>query len=228
MLVAAPADARASTSAPPATSTTAWSSSETEGTAILVVSEDLDEVLSLADRILVMYEGEIISEVDPRTATVGEIGLLMAGVRNSTRRQSGPRRRGAGRRSGDRSVSLPEVRIEKRLHQRRWLMVAVPFGSLVVALAAIAVLLTATGHSPPTTFRRLFDAGFLADGALGNTLIAATPLAFTGLAAAVAFRMRLFNIGAEGRLYLGAIGAAGVGAATSHSQCRARADLGQW
>ena len=105
---------------------------------------------------------------------------------------------------------VPEVRIEKRLHQRRWLMVAVPFGSLVVALAAIAVLLTATGHSPPTTFRRLFDAGFLADGALGNTLIAATPLAFTGLAAAVAFRMRLFNIGAEGQLYLGAIGAAGM------------------
>jgi simple sugar transport system permease protein len=107
-------------------------------------------------------------------------------------------------------VIVPEVRIEKRLHQRRWLMVAVPFGSLVVALAAIAVLLTATGHSPPTTFRRLFDAGFLADGALGNTLIAATPLAFTGLAAAVAFRMRLFNIGAEGQLYLGAIGAAGM------------------
>ena len=61
-----------------------------------------------------------------------------------------------------------------------------------------------------TTFRRLFDAAFLADGALTNTLISATPLAFTGLAAAVAFRMRLFNIGAEGQLYFGAIGAAGI------------------
>ena len=43
-----------------------------------------------------------------------------------------------------------------------------------------------------------------------TTLIAATPLAFTGLAAAVAFRMRLFNIGGEGQLYFGAIGAAGI------------------
>jgi ABC-type uncharacterized transport system permease subunit len=107
-------------------------------------------------------------------------------------------------------MSLPQVRIEKRLRQRRWLMVVVPLGSLVVAHIAIAILLVTTGHPPVTTFRRLFDAAYLADGALSNTLIAATPLAFTGLAAAVAFRMRLFNIGGEGQLYFGAIGAAGA------------------
>lgn len=107
-------------------------------------------------------------------------------------------------------MRLPEVRIEKRLRQRRWLMVAVPLGSLVVAHLAIAVLLAATGHAPVETFRQLFDAAYLADGAITNTLIAATPLAFTGLAAAVAFRMRLFNIGAEGQLYFGAVGAAGI------------------
>ena len=107
-------------------------------------------------------------------------------------------------------MSKPEVRIEKRLHQRRWLMVAVPLGSLLVAHIAIGILLVATGHAPIATFRRLFDAAYLADGALTNSLIAATPLAFTGLAAAVAFRMKLFNIGAEGQLYFGAIGASGV------------------
>ncbi|HEY6961639.1 MAG TPA: ABC transporter ATP-binding protein [Gaiellaceae bacterium] len=51
------------------------------GTAIVVVSEDLDEVLTLSDRILVMYEGEIISEVDPGTSTREALGLMMAGVR---------------------------------------------------------------------------------------------------------------------------------------------------
>jgi simple sugar transport system permease protein len=107
-------------------------------------------------------------------------------------------------------VTRLSVRIEKRLVERRWLTVAVPLGSLVVAFAIIAVVLAATGHAPLPTFRRLFDAAFLADGALSNTLISATPLAFTGLAAAVAFRMRLFNIGAEGQLYFGAIGAAGI------------------
>ncbi len=107
-------------------------------------------------------------------------------------------------------MTRPVVRIERRLVQHRWLSVAVPLGSLVVAFAAIALVLVATGHAPWPTFRRLFDAAFLADGALSNTLISATPLAFTGLAAAFAFRMRLFNIGAEGQLYLGAIGAAGI------------------
>ena len=48
--------------------------------AVLLISEDLDEVMMLSDRIVVMYEGAIAGEVDPRTATVEEIGLLMAGV----------------------------------------------------------------------------------------------------------------------------------------------------
>ena len=50
------------------------------GTAVLIVSEDLDEVMSLSDRIVVMYEGRIIGSADPRTATREYIGLLMAGV----------------------------------------------------------------------------------------------------------------------------------------------------
>jgi simple sugar transport system ATP-binding protein len=52
------------------------------GTAILVISEDLDEILALSDRVLVMYEGEIIGEVqDPRTVSRDRLGLMMAGVR---------------------------------------------------------------------------------------------------------------------------------------------------
>ena len=50
------------------------------GTAAVIISEDLDEVMTLSDRILVMYEGAIIGSADPRTATREEIGMLMAGV----------------------------------------------------------------------------------------------------------------------------------------------------
>jgi len=50
------------------------------GIAVLVISEDLDEVISISDRILVMYEGTIIGEVGPRTTTREAIGLMMAGV----------------------------------------------------------------------------------------------------------------------------------------------------
>ena len=50
-----------------------------KGVAVLLLSEDLDEVRALADRIAVMYEGQIVGIVDPGTATLEEIGLLMAG-----------------------------------------------------------------------------------------------------------------------------------------------------
>lgn len=103
------------------------------------------------------------------------------------------------------------MRIERRLVTPRWLVLAVPAASLVAAFAAAALVLLAAGKDPVTTYARLFDRGFFAPGALTSTLVTATPLLFTGLAAAAAFRMRLWNIGGEGQLYLGAVGASGVG-----------------
>ena len=49
--------------------------------AVLLVSLELDEVMSLSDRILVMYEGEIVGELDPKKTTVEELGLYMAGAK---------------------------------------------------------------------------------------------------------------------------------------------------
>lgn len=49
------------------------------GVGILLVSEDLDEVLALADRVIVMYEGRITGTVDAAQATVASIGVLMGG-----------------------------------------------------------------------------------------------------------------------------------------------------
>ncbi len=51
------------------------------GKAVLLVSLELDEVMNLSDRILVMYEGEIVGEFDPKKTTVQELGLYMAGAR---------------------------------------------------------------------------------------------------------------------------------------------------
>jgi simple sugar transport system ATP-binding protein len=53
------------------------------GVAILLLSEDLDEIRTLADRILVVYEGEIVGELETASATTEEIGLLMAGGHGS-------------------------------------------------------------------------------------------------------------------------------------------------
>jgi general nucleoside transport system permease protein len=103
------------------------------------------------------------------------------------------------------------LRIERRLRQPRWLLFAVPAVSIVLAFFAAGLVLLATGHDPLSAYRQLFDAAFLNPGALTQTLVSATPLAFTGLAAAAAFRMRLFNIGGEGQLLIGAITAAAAG-----------------
>jgi simple sugar transport system ATP-binding protein len=49
------------------------------GTAVLLVSAELEEVTALADRLLVIYKGKIVGEVDPKVTTNEEIGLLMTG-----------------------------------------------------------------------------------------------------------------------------------------------------
>jgi len=102
------------------------------------------------------------------------------------------------------------IAVERRLHQPRWLKYAVPFASVVVAFLIMAVVLLLTSHDPIHTYRRLFDAAFIGSAAWTDTVTLATPIIFTGLAASVAFRMQLFNIGAEGQLYIGAICAAGA------------------
>ena len=52
-----------------------------EGKAVLLISLELDEVMTLSDRILVMYEGEIVGEFDPKKITVNELGLYMSGAK---------------------------------------------------------------------------------------------------------------------------------------------------
>ncbi len=58
-----------------------------EGSAILLVSLELEEVMSLSDRILVMYEGEIVGELDPKTTTTQELGLYMAGAKRNVNKE---------------------------------------------------------------------------------------------------------------------------------------------
>ena len=56
------------------------------GSAILLVSLELDEVMNLSDRILVIYEGTIVADLDPKETTVQELGLYMAGSKRKGER----------------------------------------------------------------------------------------------------------------------------------------------
>ena len=92
--------------------------------------------------------------------------------------------------------------VEKRATFR---MIGLPVLALIFAMGVCAVLVMLSGASPFQVF------GLMVKGALGSrfaaleTLTRATPLIFTGLAAAVAFRAKLWNIGAEAQLYIGAV-----------------------
>src|SRR5215207_7773412 len=92
----------------------------------------------------------------------------------------------------------------------RWLSPLATIGAVVVALVIGAVILAFVGGDPVRAYLHIFDAAFGDVGVLSDTLVKSTPLILTGLACALAFRMRLWNIGAEGQFLLGAWGASAV------------------
>ncbi len=86
-----------------------------------------------------------------------------------------------------------------------------PLAALAATLAIGAALVLAAGGAPLAVFGLILEGAAGSRFALLETLNRATPLIFTGLAVAVAFRARLWNIGAEGQLYLGALATAVLG-----------------
>lgn len=103
------------------------------------------------------------------------------------------------------------MRLEKRTTPSRAALLLAPAGALGFTLAISALLVLWAGAPVGRTYLLLFKGGFGSLFAWSETLTRAVPLMLTGLAAAVAFRARLFNIGAEGQLYAGALAAVAVG-----------------
>ena len=103
------------------------------------------------------------------------------------------------------------MRLEKRPAVSRAALVFAPFGAVLFTLAITALLVLWAGQPVAQTYGLLLKGGFGSVFALSETLTRAIPLTLTGLSAAVAFRARLFNIGAEGQLYAGALAAIAVG-----------------
>ena len=104
------------------------------------------------------------------------------------------------------------MRIEPRESPGRLLTLGVPVLSALVALALAAIPLMLAGAPVAQAYLEMYRGVFGSVFAMSEMLTRATPLIFTGLAAALAFRARLWNIGAEGQLYLGAMAAVAIGA----------------
>jgi general nucleoside transport system permease protein len=103
------------------------------------------------------------------------------------------------------------MRLEKRTQTSPLALLLAPLGAVAFTLLISALLVLWAGAPVARTYGLLLQGGFGSVFALSETLTRAVPLILTGLAATVAFRARLFNIGAEGQLYAGALAAVAVG-----------------
>ena len=108
-------------------------------------------------------------------------------------------------------MSLRRLIVEPRGLASGRLVVLVPMLSVLAALILAAVFLALTGENPWEVYSKMVGSAFGDARGLSETLISATPLILTGVAAAVAFKMLVWNIGAEGQFIFGAIFAAGMG-----------------
>jgi len=103
------------------------------------------------------------------------------------------------------------MRIEKRAVPSRRMQLSAPLLAIAFTLGVSSLLVAWAGAPVGQAYALLLEGGFGSTFAWSETLTRATPLILTGLSAAVAFRARLFNIGAEGQLHAGALAAVAIG-----------------
>jgi general nucleoside transport system permease protein len=103
------------------------------------------------------------------------------------------------------------IHLEPRLEEPpRWYPAAVSLGAILVALVIGGILIALAGGNPIASYAHIAEASFGSIGVLSDTIVKATPILLTSLACSVAFRMRLWNIGAEGQFIMGAFGASAI------------------
>jgi ABC-type uncharacterized transport system permease subunit len=103
------------------------------------------------------------------------------------------------------------IRVEPRIEDvPRWLPLLVSIGAILLALVVGGIVLVIVGGDPFRTYAHLAKASFGSWGVFSDTLVKAIPLILVGLACSLAFRMRLWNIGAEGQFFIGAFAASAI------------------
>ncbi len=110
---------------------------------------------------------------------------------------------------GVKAMNVP-ISLARRLEPSPWDAYTLPVLSMALAFLAGGIVLFVAGIDPWEAYRAMAVGAFGSLYGASETLVKATPILLAGLGVALALRMRLWNIGAEGQLYLGAVGAAGV------------------
>jgi simple sugar transport system permease protein len=103
------------------------------------------------------------------------------------------------------------IKLEPRLDEPpAWFPAAVSLGAIVVALILGGIIIAVVGGNPFLSYAHIARASFGDVGVLSDTIVKATPIILAALACSIAFRMKLWNIGAEGQFIMGAFGASAV------------------
>jgi simple sugar transport system permease protein len=103
------------------------------------------------------------------------------------------------------------IQFEQRITDvPKWFPLVLSLAAVIVALLIGAIVLAIGGGNPWATYAHIARASFGSVGVFSDTLVKATPIILVGLACSIAFRMKLWNIGAEGQFFVGAFGASAV------------------
>ena len=174
-----------------------------EGVAILLISVELEELFALSDTMAVIYKGEFMGETPADRVSVEEVGFMMG--------------RQAKRSGGERVVSLLDgmkalIRGQPgHGSSSRFKDFLMGLAALLGAFIVCGILLAYFGVNPLKAYGLLFAGAFGTVNNLSETLIQASPLLLTGLGIAICFQCGVWNVGAEGQLYIGAIATVGLG-----------------
>ena len=191
---------------------------KSKGTGVLFVGEDLDVMLELCDRIVVLCQGRVTGIVDARTATKEQIGLLMTDAENSESLSSGENTAGeikitaeTASEKNHRKKRQPLFHVAKRdglsLMQKTVLYAV----AILLSLAVGGVFVLVNGVNPILYYGKVFTGCFENTIYLRGLIRLIIPLLITSLGISVAFKMRFWNCGGNGQFILGAILATAVG-----------------
>ena len=200
-----------------------------KGTAILYVGEDLDVMLELCDRILVLCHGRVTGVVDAKKATKEQLGLLMTDANSQQKlvdeeertkalqpdyiAHTAEEKTAAEEAPRKKRFSLPQIQISKRgdLTTKQ----SAIYYTLAVAAALIigGLFIALNGVNPFAYFATVATGCFKNTIYLRGFIRIIIPLIITSLGVAAAFKMKFWNIGANGQFIMGAVSAATVGLA---------------
>ncbi len=108
-------------------------------------------------------------------------------------------------------MSIPKFKLEKRLPPPMWFQILIPLAAIFISLVIAAIFILLIDKNPLLAFYNMFVGSMGTKFALNETIVKAAPLILTGVAVAIAFKAKYWNIGAEGQLYAGALAATWFG-----------------